>query len=146
MIEITLAVVILAAALIPVFMLTTTTGQQTLAMEKHIVAARFAAGVLDRYLAMPFKQCADEILAQKFPLAVLENEEFTSLISEFSDDETLKKTLQGFVYEVKIAEPAVLEEFAEMFKITVTVNWPERVGDKASRQVSLSAVKFNENP
>ncbi len=146
MVEITLAVFILAMALIPLLMLTSGTTRQTLAMEQHQVAAQFASGILDRYLAMPFKQCAQLIINSRFPVPVLESESFLGLIADSQSLETVKRTFANFTYEVSLKEPEVLEEFGEMFRINVIVSWQDRGATQPEKKISLCAVKFNENP
>ncbi|NLF98236.1 MAG: hypothetical protein GX569_16005 [Candidatus Riflebacteria bacterium] len=147
MIEITLAVGLLAAAILPVLTLTMRSTQQTYAMEQHIMASQFAAGILDRYLAMPFKVCADAIRSESYPQKVCETETFKDAIETGeSFSEALQHTFRDFEYEVTVSEPSSAGERGEMFKITVTVSWPGNPGAPPARQFSLNAVKFNENP
>ncbi len=147
MIEITLAVGLLAAALLPVFMLTLRSTQQTFAMEQHLMASQFASGILDRYLAMPFKASADAILSDSFPKKICETETFNEAFAgNEAFSETLKRTFRDFEYEVTVSEPAVINELGEMFRIKVNVSWPASAGEPPTRQFSLNAVKFNENP
>jgi len=147
MIEITLAVGLLAAAILPVLTLTMRSTQQTYAMEQHVMASQFAAGILDRYLAMPFKVCADAIGKESYPQKVCDTETFKDAVeagAAFS--ETLQRTFRDFEYEVTVSEPSEAGERGEMFKITVIVSWPGNPGSPPTRQFSLNAVKFNENP
>jgi Tfp pilus assembly protein PilV len=147
MVEITLAVGLLAAAILPVLTLTMRSTQQTYAMEQHVMASQFAAGILDRYLAMPFKVCADAIRGESFPKKILDTETFSDAVSAGEGfSETLQRTFRDFEYEVTVSEPSVAGEKGEMFKITVTVSWPGNPGAPPTRQFSLNAVKFNENP
>ncbi|PKL49451.1 MAG: hypothetical protein CVV42_05550 [Candidatus Riflebacteria bacterium HGW-Riflebacteria-2] len=147
MIEITLAVGLLATALLPVLMLTLRSTQQTFAMEQHLMASQFAAGILDRYLSMPFKASADAILSESFPKKVFDTEAFSEASSaDGAFSETLKRTFRDFEYEVTVSKPPLANELSEMFKITVNVNWPANPGAPPTRQFSLNAVKFNENP
>lgn len=145
-IEILIATTILAIALIPVLVLTSETGRQTMAMEKHQLAANIAAGIMDRYLAMPFKICANKIISADFPAEIMGNENFAQLLDNSQAVKTLEKAANGFTYEVKLIEPANLAEFGRVFKIIVTVNWPETPGKTPTRSLSLEALKFDENP
>lgn len=146
MIEIALAIVILAAALLPVFMLTTNTAAQTISMEKHLMASQFASNILDKYLALPFKVCVKNILKEKYPKKILDSDAYANFTNKPSFSDALKKTFNEFKYEIKLEEPPILNEFGEMFRITINVSWPSSSSAKTMRQFSLNAVKFNENP
>lgn len=149
MIEITIAVMVFAAAMIPVIMLTTTTTRRTFSMEKHLVAGQFAAGVLDRLLAMGFAECRQAIAKESYPRKVLDDPLMkvpggAGKGGGFS--ESLAKTFKEFQYEVKVTDPSKADEKDQMFTITVFVDWPADPGSKVTRQFSLNGVKFHENP
>ena len=149
LLEITIAVIVFATALLPVLMLTTTNVKRTASMEDHVLAAEFAAGVLDRYLSLPFQEC--RLLGQKEASSRGVLEELGQggaggRISTKSFLEALQKSYRGFSWQVKVTPGTGKEESEQMLTVTVTVKWPADPAAKLMRQFSLSAVKFNENP
>lgn len=147
MLEITIAVMVFASAMIPILMMTTTTSKRTFSMEKHLVAGQFAQGVLDRLLAMTFDECKAEIAKGGYPRKVLDDPSVKGSGSGGGKlGDVLDKSFKDFQYEVKMTEPDKADEKGQMVTISVSLSWPSDAGSKVVRQFSLSAVKFLENP
>jgi hypothetical protein len=150
-------------------MLTTQTTKRTISLEKHLVAAEFASGVLDRLLAMGFEECRQTIAREAGSRNVLDDPSMKCLGNggeagatrntplgaspgegaTFQDG--LLKSFQDFTYEVTMTEPGKKEDLGQMFTIAVEVRWPPAPkpaapNSRTLRNYLLQAVKFNENP
>ncbi|HNV70764.1 MAG TPA: hypothetical protein PKO06_13770 [Candidatus Ozemobacteraceae bacterium] len=146
LLEITIAVVVLATAMLPILLLTTTTARDTYSMEKHLVAGQFATGVMDRLLALPYAECQRAVAGEDWPKSVAADSQMQPFLgagSGFAD--ALRKSLREFTYEVALTE-ATGDEKGQMFTLQVIVKWPLDAAKKQMRQTMLQAVKFNENP
>lgn len=148
MLEITIAVTVFAAAMLPLLMLSIKSTKQSFSLESHLVASQFAAGLMDRYLAMGFDECGKAIEKESFPKKLSEDRLFADSVSSGSDGfgDSLAKTILDFRYDVKKTEAVDNSEKDQVFTITISVEWPAEPGSSVYRKFLLKAVKFNENP
>lgn len=150
--EVMIGVVVLAVALMPVLVLTTTTARRTFSMEHHLVAVQFAAGLMDRYLAMGFDECRRAVAGEVFPRKLLDHDIMRSVTAPETGTAggggsgALTKTIQGFQYAVTIEEPAATADREQMYTLVVAVSWPSPGSPRPDRNHVLQAVKFHERP
>ncbi|HNV70708.1 MAG TPA: hypothetical protein PKO06_13490 [Candidatus Ozemobacteraceae bacterium] len=156
MIEVLIAVVVLATAMGPILFLTMRTTSQAYSTTKHLIAGQFAASLMDWLLVEnSYEQCKkmiDQSGGKQF--RILDDPLFQDALfikpamaattggqDKQDMEEDLGRVLKSFHYEV--SQKAGTDD--KMVLVTVKVSWLMNEDQEASRQfLTRKAIKFRE--
>jgi hypothetical protein len=170
LIEVLIGIVIFAVAMVPLLSLSQSATRDTYSMAKHLIASQLAASIMDRALTFPFSRLNDmkkapaandevdvesemtavapvgtevKFLSHQALLEMLKNmPTATEPQKGMNIQQGVSKAFQGFKYRVEFSD-----QTDEVVTVKVTVSWPQREGDPASKRLVLSrfALKYRED-
>ena len=146
LIEILIAVTILGIGIIPVMTLMLSSRSDAQTLQYHMMAGELAASTLDKIMALEYRQAFDyaKTLEQRGRIDALED--MNSLISNFSQNQTLagmqddfSKSFRSLTYNVTVLPPQPIES---QFLVSINVVFETHYGGVVDHR--FEAVKFND--
>lgn len=144
MIELLVGVTIFGLAMVPLMWMSSRNTSHTYSVGKHMMAGQIAASMLDRLIALPYRDCCKKAktLASKNKVKVMDDEEFKGILKLVKNnkiEKDMKRSFKNFKYKVQLNE----DKKTKTARIDVTVYYRVSEGSEKSEQsVQLSAIKY----
>ena len=154
MFEILFGFVLFSFAMLPLLMFGQRSSRGAYSVGKHMMAGQIAAGLMDRCLALPYKDCLKTVEAfEKQGLTKVVDAPFIMDVIQHADlvatkkkiEEDLKRSFRSFKFTVSKVDGKGTEK-GEVFRINVEVSWLINDSSEDTRHsIFLQALKFKES-